>query len=182
MDTVTLPVRGPFSLAASGRFLEGFAPAGRDPELAAGPLRLAFPVEGDWATVGVALTQLETDDVQAELTAPASSGLLAQLARAISVDVDGTGFAAVLERDPVLAGVAARHPGLRPIGFTSPYEAACWAVIAQRLRIVQAAEVAGRIRRVHGAQVRVAGAELAAWPAPAVLRQVAPDLPLPEVK
>lgn len=177
-----LPVRGPFSLAASRRFLEGFAPAGRPPALTDGPLRLAFPVEEDWSTVGVAFTQPDGGDVQAELSAPASPGLLAQLARAISVDVDGTGFAAVLDRDPVLAAVSARHPGLRPIGFSSPYEAACWAVVSQRLRIVQAAGIAAGIRHAHGARVEVAGAELAAFPAPAVLRRVAPELPLPEVK
>jgi DNA-3-methyladenine glycosylase II len=182
MEPLTLPLRGPFSLAASRRFLEGFAPAGREPALATGPLRLAFPVEGGWATAGVAVTQPDEATVVAEPTGAAPPGLSAQLARALSVDVDGTGFADVLDRDPVLAGVAARHRGLRPLGFCSPYEAACWAVVAQRLRIVQAAGLMARIRQAHGATAVVAGAELAAFPAPGVLRRVAGDLPLPEVK
>ena len=47
VSTFVLPVRGPFSLAASTRFLEGFAPASF--EAAAGQsLELAFPVEGRW--------------------------------------------------------------------------------------------------------------------------------------
>jgi len=182
MDTLTLRPRGPFSLAASRRFLEGFAPAGREPSPAGGLLRLAFPVEGEWSTVGVALTQPDEATVVAEVTGAAPPALCAQLARVLSVDVDGTGFIDVLDRDPVLHGVAARHPGLRPIGFHSPYEAACWAVIAQRSRIVQSAGLAARIRQQHGARRVVAGAELAAFPAPGVLRQVAGDLPLPEVK
>ena len=49
METFTLVPRGPFSLAASIRFLEGFTPASY-----AGPagnvLELAFPVEGSWET------------------------------------------------------------------------------------------------------------------------------------
>src|SRR4051794_15270039 len=182
MDILTLHPRGSFSLLESRRFLEGFAPAGREATLATGPMRLAFPVEGDWRTAGVALTQSAEGAVRAELTGPPPPGLAGQLARAISVDVDGTGFADVLSRDPVLRAVAARHPGLRPIGFSSPYEAACWAVIAQRLRIVQAAGIAARIRQEHGARPVVAGKELAAFPAPGVLRRVAADLPLPEVK
>src|SRR6202044_1251555 len=46
MATFTLAARGPFSLAASTRFLEGFTPAGYTG--AAGPLELAFPVAGSW--------------------------------------------------------------------------------------------------------------------------------------
>ena len=53
MLTLELPVLGPFSLAASARFLEAFAPAGGAGP-SAGPkdgLALAFAVEGDWTPV-----------------------------------------------------------------------------------------------------------------------------------
>jgi hypothetical protein len=46
----------------------------------------------------------------------------------------------------VIAGAQARLPGLRPCGFHSPYEAAAWSVLAQRLRIVQAARLRGADR------------------------------------
>ena len=52
MTEFTLTPVGPFSLAASIRFLEGFAPAaynGEEVEPGAGAhLDLAFPVERDW--------------------------------------------------------------------------------------------------------------------------------------
>src|SRR4051812_25269471 len=70
MDILTLHPRGSFSLLESRRFLEGFAPAGREATLATGPMRLAFPVEGDWRTAGVALTQSAEGAVRAELTGP----------------------------------------------------------------------------------------------------------------
>src|SRR3954449_8491183 len=57
MTTLRLPVRGPFSLAASTRFLEGFAPARYRGSPDGGPLRLTFPVEGSGGTVGVAVRQ-----------------------------------------------------------------------------------------------------------------------------
>ena len=45
----------------------------------------------------------------------------------------------------MIGGAQARLPGLRPCGFHSPYEAAAWSVLAQRLRILQAARLrAGR--------------------------------------
>jgi len=46
-ETLTLATRGSFSLAASTRFLEGFAPAGTVHSEAGQRLGLAFPVEGD---------------------------------------------------------------------------------------------------------------------------------------
>jgi DNA-3-methyladenine glycosylase II len=54
MTTVVLPVSGPFSLHASIRFLEGFAPARYRPTGDA-VLRLAFPVEGEGTPAGVAV-------------------------------------------------------------------------------------------------------------------------------
>src|SRR5947207_15547903 len=53
-----LPVAGPFDLAASAAFLEGFTPASR-PEAAAhaGELRFAFPCAPSWRPVGVIVRQ-----------------------------------------------------------------------------------------------------------------------------
>jgi hypothetical protein len=51
-----------------------------------------------------------------------------QVARILSLDVDGTGFPEVGRRDPVVGGLQARWPGLRPVGFFSPYEAGAWAL------------------------------------------------------
>ena len=56
METFTLIPRGPFSLAASIRFLEGFTPAWYS-NAPNGVLELAFPAEGSWRTVGVRVSQ-----------------------------------------------------------------------------------------------------------------------------
>ena len=56
METFTLVPRGPFSLAASIRFLEGFTPASYS-NASDGVLELAFPAEGSWRTVGVRVSQ-----------------------------------------------------------------------------------------------------------------------------
>ncbi|MDN5858218.1 MAG: DNA-3-methyladenine glycosylase 2 family protein [Pseudonocardia sp.] len=170
--TVELPVRGPFSLAASTRFLEGFAPAGAFASGRECPLALAFPVEGDWCTAGATVRQ-EGDRVLADILGDVDvEAARSQLARLLSLDVDGTGFAAAGRRDPVVGDLQQRYPGLRPVGFWSPYEAATWAIIGQRQRITQAARVKQRIAEEHGETVELDGRRLAAFPAPGVLREV----------
>ena len=169
MATFTLAARGPFSLAASTRFLEGFTPAGYTG--AAGPLELAFPVEGGWPTAGVRVRE-HPRGVTGEILSPArpsrelATAIRDQVARILSLDVDGSGFAAVGTADPVVAGLQRRYPGLRPVSFWSPYEAAAWAIIGQRIRIRQAATVKARMSEQLGEPVSFGDHVVHAFPAP----------------
>jgi DNA-3-methyladenine glycosylase II len=182
MTSFELPFRGPFSLAASTRFLEGFTPARYRGSPDGGPLRLAFPVEGSDCSVGVAVRQRSDGAVVAEVVGAVPQRLPEQLARILSLDVDGSGFVAVRAADPVVDLLAGRYPGLRPVTFCSPYEAACWAVLSQRTSMVSAAGITEGIAQRHGTAHRVDGVEMRAFPSPSVLRVIADDLPVPEVK
>lgn len=170
MATFTLTAQGPFALAASTRFLEGFAPAGYT-AAAAGPLELAFPVEGSWPTAGVRVRE-HPHGVKGEILSPArpsrelATAIRDQVARILSLDVDGSGFAAVGTADPVVAGLQHRYPGLRPVGFWSPYEAAAWAIISQRIRIRQATTVKARMSEQLGVPVSFGDHVVHAFPAP----------------
>ncbi len=96
----------------------------------------------------------------------------------MSLDVDGSGFLALGRRDPVVGDLQARYPGLRPVQFHSPYEAACWAIIGQRIRITQAAAIRSRIADECGHPVTVAGQRLTAFPGPEQLQRCSfPGLP-----
>jgi len=166
--TTELAVRGAFDLAASTRFLEGFAPAGRsDAATEPGVLRLAFPAEVDWPPVGAAIRQ-RGRTITVELTGDIDDQdrIVAQVERILSLDVDGRGFPELGRRDPVVGELRDRYPGLRPVSFHSPYEAACWAIIAQRIRITQAAAIKQRLAEQLGERVTIAGQQLAAFPAP----------------
>jgi DNA-3-methyladenine glycosylase II len=182
MTSFALPVRGSFSLAASTRFLEGFTPARYRGSPDGGPLRLAFPVEGGGPSVGVAVRQREDGAVVADVDGDLPERLPDQLARILSLDIDGTGFSAVRAVDPVVDRLAGRYPGLRPVCFFSPYEAACWAVLSQRSSMVVAAGLKEGLAQRYGTHHRVEGVDLFAFPAPQVLWGVAHDLPVPEVK
>jgi DNA-3-methyladenine glycosylase II len=180
---------GPFSLAASARFLEDFTPASYD-DAADGTLRLAFPADDGHSTVAAAVRQEaatggRTGTVRAEFTvhpggasgdpraAPASdSAVRAQLARILSLDVDGSGFPGLADADPVVAGLMADSPGLRPVCFHSPYEAAVWSVIGRRIRMTQAATIKARLAERYGERLPIADRTLYAFPTPPVLSTV----------
>ena len=162
--------RGPFSLPSSIRFLEGFTPAaytsGED-----ALLELAFPVEGSWETVGVRVRQ-DGGGVTAVVVSPSAPGadliaaVRAQVERILSLDVDGSGFPAVGERDPVVGRLQRSYPGLRPVGFWSPYEAAAWTIIGHRIRIRQAASIKARMAAELGEPVTFGDRLVHAFPSP----------------
>lgn len=178
-----VPVAGPFDLAASVRFLEGFTPAGRaDAAEEDGALRLAFPVEGGWRHAGALVRQRAPGTVEIEVRAHDPDAAIAQVRRILSLDVNGAGFEAIGARDEVVGSLQRRYPGLRPVLFHSPYEAACWAVIGQRLRTTQAAQLKRRIAERYGEQVTVGGRSLPSFPAPRVLGELEQLLGLPAIK
>jgi DNA-3-methyladenine glycosylase II len=159
---------GPFSLAASAAFLEGFSPAAhRGAE--AGHLHLAFVPDGEEAAGGVCLRQPDGVVVGEVFGDVDSEAMRDQVARILSLDVDGSGFPGVGERDPVVGRLQARWPGLRPVGFFSPYEAAAWALIGHRIQIVQAARIKARMADELGEVVDIHGDKRHAFPGPARL-------------
>jgi len=163
----TLQPLGPFSLRAAAAFWGGFTPAahaGLDDE---GHLHLAFPVEGSWESVGVCLRQAEDTIVGAAFgEVDDLARVKAQTARILSLDVDGRAFAEVGRRDPVAGELQQRYPGLRPVCFYSPYEAAAWAIISHRIRLQQAASIKARLSDALGESVDIHGHSMRTFPAP----------------
>ncbi len=160
---------GPWSLDTSRRFWEGFTPAALAGEPARPGLRTVFCAEGDWRRAEAEVTQ--AGDTAHVVLAGAGDldAAAAQVCRFLGLDVDGRGWPEVGRRDAVIADAQARLPGLRPCGFHSPYEAAAWSVLAQRLRIVQAARLRAELIARHG--------EDDAFPAPRTLARADLDLP-----
>ncbi|MGI8580180.1 MAG: DNA-3-methyladenine glycosylase family protein [Solirubrobacteraceae bacterium] len=167
-----LEPRGPFRLRSAARFISGWegAASGTVQAEEEAVVRLAFLVD-DWTGhAGVVLRQ-EVDDgpvlgTVLESTADDADRVRSQAARIVSLDHDGTGFAAVGERDPVIAERQRAADWLRPVLFHSPYEAACWAVIGARVRQAQAAQLRDALSSEHGASVGVDGVPMLAFPSP----------------
>jgi DNA-3-methyladenine glycosylase II len=168
---IRITPKGPFSLAASARFLEGFAPAtyGGAPE---GHVHLAFPVEGTWASVGVCVRQTAAR-VTADVFGEAPEDVVRHhITRIFSLDVDGSDLTAIGSRDPIAGRLLKRYPGLRPVLFWSPYEAAAWTIIGHRIRMTQAARIKQRLAESLGDAVDVHGEPIRAFPGPRTLLEL----------
>lgn len=166
---ITVHVLGPWSLTTSCTFWEGFAPATLTPQGDADELHTVFRVEGDWHRAEVTVTQ---DRDTAQISVAGCGDLEAaarQTIRFLSLDVDARAWPDVAQQDPVIADAQKHLPGLRPCGFHSPYEAATWAVLSQRIRITQAARLRKDLITHHG--------DNQAFPSPQVLRGLNLDLP-----
>jgi len=162
-------VLGPWSLTTSRAFWEGFSPSAPDDQRAGDGIRTVFWVEADWSRAEVEVTQR---DHLATISLAGDGDLEAaadQDRRVLCLDVDARGWPDVAGRDPVTADAQDQLTGLLACGFHSPYEAAAWSVLSQRIRIVQAARLRRDLVDRHG--------DDGAFPAPRALRALDLDLP-----
>ena len=172
MKTFVLQPRGPYALAASQRFFCSFTPASGSASSDADILRLVFRLDGTFAPVGVALREGDDRLVHGEVSGAGACDVekvKAQAARILSLDYDATDFARLGEREPAIGSIQQTLPGFRPVCFASPYEAAVWGILAQRIAMKQAAAIRARIAAEHGDAVEVAGQTMQAFPSPEAL-------------
>lgn len=158
------------SLAASASFVDNLRPADGGPVL-----DLAFPLEGSWRTVGVRIEQHHGEvrtHVFANPDGAPPDDIRAQLERMLSLDVDGAGLAAVAARDRVFAELQQQQPGIRPVLYPSPYEAAARTIVGHQLPVRQAVAINARIAEEHGVRVAVDDHVMHAFPAPDRLAQL----------
>jgi len=173
IDTeIAIEPAGPFSWEGALDVLGRWEPVRRHGAAPDGSVRLAFPLDGDHAPAALAL-RFDGRVLRGEVAGTDRLDAVArQVARVFSLDHDGTGYPSLASRDPELGRLMAALPGLRPVCFTSPYEAAAWAVISPRIGMAGAAVVLERLVAEHGHRLRVAGAEVGAFPAPERLLRV----------
>ncbi len=174
MKTFVLQPRGPYALAASQRFFCSFTPAAGSASSDADILRLVFRLDGTFAPVGVALREVGNGDIHGEISGGAHDArdvdkVKAQAARILSLDYDATDFARLGEREPAIGSIQQTLPGFRPVCFASPYEAAVWGILSQRIAMKQAAAIRARVAAEHGDAVEVAGQTMQAFPSPETL-------------
>jgi DNA-3-methyladenine glycosylase II len=160
---INIDPRGPFSLEVARTFACGLFSASRTCS-ADGAVRFAFTRDDSFELAGARL-ELTGGAVVGEAFG-ATPGIERQVSRIIGVDRDPAPFYAMAQRDPVLARLLAQEPGFRPVVFFSPWAAAGWSVLTQRLRMTQAARIAEALAREAGDVVEVDGVELASFPRP----------------
>lgn len=179
MPAFTIVPSGPFDLRAAAGF--GFGPRTGAETPAEPRMELAFCLDSLDGHAGVTLTQDGDGAVHGEVEGDGDGdidGVRRQVERVLSLDGDGDAFAALGERDPVLGELQAQQPGLRPVLFHSPYEAAAWGIVSARRGPAQGAAVRQALAERLG-RVLTAGA---AFPTPRHLLEAEPMPGLPELK
>jgi DNA-3-methyladenine glycosylase II len=164
---------GPFSLEAGADFIGAWhkAPSGGTSE--GGHLHLAFLTDLGWKPVGVCLTQDSDGRVYGEVHGGAPvAEVRAQVARILSLDVDGRGWPGVGRRDPVVGRLQKRFEGFRPVNWSNAYEAAAWAIISTRISMRQGQGVKDRMSRDLGHEVDIHGHHLWVFPEPQRLTEL----------
>jgi len=146
--TISLRPRGPFAL----------------PE----PLVVGFTDDGGDAVAFRAVWTGDEVEVDFRADLPAAK-VEPHAARILSLDTDATDLAAIGERDPVVGRLLAEAGGRRPVCFGTPFEAAVWAVLSQRVSMAQAGRVKEALASELGTRLEIGGEEVVAFPGPAVL-------------
>jgi len=161
--TFSIEPRGPFDWSTALEVLGRFGPTSRHAPKD-GVVRLAFPLDGTFEPVAVALRFQDGALLGEVVGTERVDAVAAQVARIFSLDVDGSGYPELALRDPALGPVMAAFPGLRPVCFTSPYETAAWAILSARISMAQAARVQDRLIADLGTRLHVAGEDVWSFP------------------
>jgi DNA-3-methyladenine glycosylase II len=135
MGEFTLEPRGPFTLASAARFIAGWPPG--QGEVSEQEVRLDFLVD-DWSGPGHVVLREADGLVHGTVEADNEPRAIAQAARIVSLDHDGSRYPEVGERDPIVGELQRASGYLRPVLFHSPYEAAAWSVLSARTQHAQA--------------------------------------------
>ena len=167
MGSFTLEPRGPFTLASAARFIAGWPPGQGDVD--DDHVRLSFLVD-DWSGPASVVMYQHDSAIKGTVEADNEERAIAQAARIVSLDHDGTGYAEVGERDPIVGELQKSSGYLRPVLFHSPYEAAAWSIISARTRHEQAVKIRDSLSR-NGT-----------FPAPEKLLRLRAQLGLPDGK
>jgi DNA-3-methyladenine glycosylase II len=160
-----IEIQGPYDMARQNEYFGGWTSG------TGSSITMAFPVEGWTHSAAVTLRQVDGAVVGDVIGADPDAAWRQALA-VLSLDVDGSGYAEVGERDPIIGKLQHEHAYLRPVLFHSPYEAACAFVIAHRLRIEQGRAIRQRMSREHGERFEADGTEVHAFPSPQKLLQI----------
>jgi DNA-3-methyladenine glycosylase II len=182
MTTFSVRPDAPFSLSAAAGF--GFGPRTGRPKPAGSQMRLAFVTDDMAHHAAVYLTQGSDGTVAGEVeTDGDAQAAWRQVLRILSLDHSGAPWARVGARDPVIGRLQGQYPGLRPVLFHSPYEAAAWAIISARRYRSTAAVIRDQICDEIGQVPTIAGEQARAFPLPERLlaAQALPHLAPPKV-
>lgn len=146
----TLPLRPPYDWNHLERFFADHASPGVE-AVTPGRYARTFAVAGRRGTLCV---EPVADRLLVRISCPiprdGHAAILARLRRMFDLDADPNAIAAGLARDPFIADLATRRPGLRMPGAFDGFELAVRAILGQQVSVAAATRLAGRLVAAFG--------------------------------
>ncbi len=153
--TTSIPVRKPFDFDLTLAFLSKFSPMAGEQRIGRGELAKSWIVSSKPVTVTMRAAR---DELVCTLASPekiddATEDAVRERVRSfVSADEDLGEFYEIASRDRAFAPVAKTLRGLHQPKFGSPFEAACWSVINQRVRLPHARRMKSALVTRFGAR------------------------------
>jgi DNA-3-methyladenine glycosylase II len=167
VERFSLEPSGPFSLAVANSYFGGWPTLASDP----GAVVMAFPVEG-WRSSAAVVVRQSGPTVVADAFGDDSQPAWQTALAALSLDVDGSAFPSIGERDPVIGNLQQQFNFARPVCFHTPYEAAAALIIGHRISIAQTRSIRAKLSAEHGEFIEAEGQRFAAFPHPQVVLEL----------
>jgi DNA-3-methyladenine glycosylase II len=177
----TLTPRAPFDFVKTLAFFRMFTPMSDEQTIVGDALTKAISVDGR-AVAFTVRNSGSADAPQLSYTLaaeqPLDEGEIAlvrdRISFFLSLDDDLQPFYAIATEDTDFAPIIQRLYGLHQPKFLTPFEIACWAVLAQRMPMPIARRIKARIFERYGTSIALNGVTYRAFPEPAQLAAADP--------
>jgi DNA-3-methyladenine glycosylase II len=177
----TLTPRAPFDFAQTLAFMRMFTPMADEQHIATDRLTKAVALHGRavvfsvWSEETVEQPRLAYTLASATpLSDDERLALRDRISFFLSLDDDLAPFYARAAGDAALAPVIARHYGLHQPKFLTPFEIACWAILAQRTPRAIARQIKDRLTTRYGSELTIDGDAYRAFPEAGTLASADP--------
>ncbi len=137
-QTQPIPVRSPFDFRFTLAFLRGFSPMMGEQRVTADTLVKSWIVRRQPITVSICAEKKALTCQHAEVDDATARTVRERVASFVSADENLDPFYEIAARDRAFAPVAKRLRGFHHPRFGTPFEAACWSVLNQRVQRSQA--------------------------------------------
>lgn len=161
----------PFYFSKSLNFVDMFVPAGGEQTVTGFSFTkavylenrtLAFKLKGEGTVSEPVLSCIlySYEEISEEI----KSALLDRIRFFLSLDDDLKPFYALGSKDPEFAPVLDQLYGLHQVKFLTPFEAAAWAVLSQRISMKVAHKIKSKLTEAVGNSVQIEGIEYRTFP------------------
>jgi DNA-3-methyladenine glycosylase II len=174
VTTYTFRPKGTYDLSNQCEYFGGW------PTLAGNSraIVVALPVEGWQTSAAVVVSQDTGEELNLEVFGATGHEEKAkeQVLAVLSLDIDGNAWPEVGQRDAHIGSLQTKYGFLRPVLFSSPYEAAANFIIGHRISMKQGRAIRARMAGEVGTKFEVQGEVFAAFPDPETLMSL-PEFP-----